>query len=385
MFCNVTVEKAITFTRLSVALTYCWPLSSSATKSQVLRFKFVRFAMALNAFMLLLSLLYTLYVQRNNAINFTKAACLTIAVTQIVMQTIFCITQYDRLQRLIEEMTACYAKAKRYDKYVYQQYVKKYSTFYGMSSMWFYMTATTLIAGTLFISEPFPMNAEYPFSVDYEPLKTAIFLHQALVCMQCAAHVCINMLGAMLLFFAAARFEILMKELRNIVDVQDLIKGVDSYYSLKRYAQEVVKSVQLIALNTITICGVALVLCGINFIARNVFFIPEQRQPFTVKVQFLCLTATALLEVFMCAWPADHLIDISQNVVQSAYESTWYEQALKMQKNVLSMLMPQKAVAIRIKCIIPVLSLSYYCSYISNIFSLFTALRVTMMKYDNES
>ncbi|XP_043251705.1 odorant receptor 4-like [Colletes gigas] len=376
MFGDITVEKAITFTRLSVVLTCCWPLPSSATKSQQLRFKLVRFAMTLNAFMLLLSLLYALYVERNNIKNFTKAACLAIAVTQIVMQTIFCITQYDRLQRLIEEMIDCYAKAKRYDKYVYQQYVRKYSTFYGMSSMWFYMTATTLIAGTLFISEPFPMNTEYPFSVDYEPLRTAIFLHQALVCMQCAAHVCINMLGALLLFFAAARFEILMTELRNIVDVQDLIKGVEGYYSLKRYAQEVVKSVQLIALNTITICGVALVLCGINFIAR---------QPFTVKVQFLCLTATALLEVFMCAWPADHLIDISQNVVQSAYESTWYEQALKMQKNMLSMLVPQKAVAIQIKCIIPVLSLSYYCSYVSNIFSLFTALRVTMMKYDDES
>ncbi|XP_076173370.1 uncharacterized protein LOC143149687 [Ptiloglossa arizonensis] len=376
MFGNVTLESVIAFTRLSVALTCCWPLRSTATKSQVIRFKIFRFTMILNAFVLFLPLLNALYVQRDNASNFAQAACLALAVVQLLMQTAFCITQYDRLQRLIEEMIAHCERAKQYEIQVFQHYVQKYCTFYGVSAIWFYVSASVFVVGTVFISQPFPTNAEYPFAVDYEPLRTIIFLHQALVGMQCAAHVCINLLGALLLFYAAARFEILMMELRDITDIHDLIKGVNKYCSTKRYAQEVVKSVGCIALITIGICGVALVLCGINFIGR---------QPFTVKMQFLCLTGTALLEVFMCAWPADHLIDTSENVVQGAYQSMWYERTPKMQKNVLYMLIPKRAVAIRIKCIIPVLSLNYYCSYISNVFSLFTALRIMMIKYEDDS
>ncbi|XP_053973000.1 uncharacterized protein LOC128873437 isoform X2 [Hylaeus volcanicus] len=376
MFGNVTLEKAIAFTRISVALTCCWPPRFAATKSQIVCFKILRSAVMLNAFALLFPLLYALYVERDNPSNFVQAACLTLATLQVLVQTIFCISQYDRLRRLIEEMILYCEKAKSYESYVFQRCAQSYSAFYGVSAIWFYVSACTVVVGSVLISQPFPTKAEYPFAVDYEPLRTIIFLHQALVGMQCAAHACINMLGALLLLFAAARFEILMMELRNITDVHSLIEGVNKYHSVKRYAEEVVKCVKLIALNTLGLCGVALVLCGISFIGRV---------PLTIKLQFLCLGGTGLLEVFMCALPADRLMDVSQNAISGAYESPWYEETLRMQKNVLHMLMPQKEVAIRIKGIVPVLSLNYYCLYVSNVISLFTALRVTMMKHDDKS
>ncbi|XP_078051591.1 uncharacterized protein LOC144477729 [Augochlora pura] len=88
------------------------------------------------------------------------------------------------------------------------------------------------------------------------------------------------------------------------------------------------------------------------------------------------------MEVFMCVLPADNLIHVSENTVRSAYESKWYEQMLDVQKTVLRILMPQMPVAISVKCIIPSLSLEYYCSYISNAFSLFTALRMVFNNDD---
>ncbi|XP_076237905.1 uncharacterized protein LOC143181408 [Calliopsis andreniformis] len=374
MFGHVTLGKAIQFTRLSVALTCCWPTPPTATEFQVLRFKTFRCAVILNAFTLLLPLLYALYVHRDDSIEVSKAACLAMAVTQLLLQTFFCITQYDRFQRLIHEMSVCCKEANSYERHVYQRYIDKYSTFYGTSAVWFYLTASLMVVGTFFISQPFPTNAEYPFPVNHEPLATIIFLHQALVGMQCAAHVCVNIFGALLLLFAAARFEILTMELRSIMDIRDLIKCLKKYHRVKRYAQEVTNAVRFIALITIAMCGVAIVLCGINCIGK---------QPFMVKVQFLCVAGTGLLEVFMCVLPADHLLDISKNITQEVYESKWYEQTLKMQRNVLFMLMPQKPVTVKVRCVIPTLSLSYFCSYISNVFSLFTALRIMVMKHED--
>ncbi|XP_017799434.1 PREDICTED: odorant receptor 49a-like [Habropoda laboriosa] len=141
-----------------------------------------------------------------------------------------------------------------------------------------------------------------------------------------------------------------------------------------RYATDVVTTIRLLVLITVITCTVACVFAGINLIGK---------QPFAVKAQFLTVSGTALLEVLMCSLPADHLIDMSENIMQGIYESKWYERSLKIQKSTVLMLTPQSPVTVKIKCLIPVLSLNFYCSYVSNVFSLFTALRIVMIDDEN--
>ncbi|CAL7939838.1 unnamed protein product [Xylocopa violacea] len=375
MFRNATPEKAITFTRFSVALTCCWPLQTSATKNEVLRFKIFRFAMLLNAFMLLGPMLYAMHVYRDDGENMCKAALLGLAVLQVLVQTSSCMLQHDRYQYLIKEMTYCCEKARSYERRVFQRYVDKYSAFYGISAIWIYVTASIVVVGTLFLTDPFPTNAKYPFAVNFEPVRSIIFVHQALVGMQCAAHASIAVLCALLLLFSAARFEILRLELRAVTDVASLIICIKKYHKVKRYAKEVVCAIRSIALMTVIICGVSVVFSGITIIGR---------QPFTVKIQFLSLASIALLKVFMCTWPADHLMHMSENVIQGAYESEWYKHSLRVQKYVLFTLAPQAPVVLSVKCIIPILSLNYYCSFISNVFSLFTVLRIAMVRDEDD-
>lgn len=211
----------------------------------------------LNALVLIFPLLYAIHVHRDDANNLAKAVCHTVAIVQTILQTAFFVTQYERfqvgllrsgvasiapsgnvLQRLIEEMTACCEKAKSYEREVFQRYVKKYSMFYGMSAAWFYATAISMVVGTLVVSEPFPTNAVYPFLVNFQPVKGIIFVHQALAGVQCAAHVCVSIFFALLLLFAAARFEILMIELRTVTDIAGLIRCVRKYGTLRRYVDD---------------------------------------------------------------------------------------------------------------------------------------------------
>ncbi|XP_076763155.1 uncharacterized protein LOC143430664 [Xylocopa sonorina] len=375
MFRNATPEKAISFIQFSVALTWCWPLPSSATKNEVLRFKIFRLAMLVNAFMLLGPMLYAMYVYRDEVENTCKAALLSLAVLQVLIQMSSCILHYDRYQQLIGEMTYCCQKARSYEKHVFQRYVDKYSAFYGMSIIWIYVTASMVVVGTLLITDPFPTNAKYPFAVHFEPVRSIIFVHQALVGMQCAAHACIAVLCALLLLFSAARFQILQLELRAVKDVASFVICIKKYHKVRRYATEVVSAVRSIALMTVIACGVSVVFSGITIIGR---------QPSTVKIQFISLASIALLKVFMCTWPADHLMHMSENAIQGAYESEWYKHSLRIQKYILFTLTPQAPVVLSVKCIIPTLSLQYYCSFISNVFSLFTVLRVAMVRDEDD-
>ncbi|XP_053989656.1 uncharacterized protein LOC128882115, partial [Hylaeus volcanicus] len=138
------------------------------------------------------------------------------------------------------------------------------------------------------------------------------------------------------------------------------------------YAQEVVDVTQCTALLTVILTSIPLVLCGVNIISK---------QPVIIKVQFIFMAGTAFLEVFMCVLPADVMLDVSSNTVRKVYESTWYAQTVKMQKIVLLALLPQKPLTISLGFIVPVLSLNFYCSYVSNAFSIFTVLRLVLNEH----
>ncbi|KAK1123109.1 hypothetical protein K0M31_008742 [Melipona bicolor] len=266
-------------------------------------------------------------------------------------------------------MKSCYEKGNLHERRVFQQYVDKYAMYYAASAAWFYWTGSTVPIGTLFISDPFPTPAEYPFPVDSEPIRSIIFLQQSLVGLQCSSAMCINIFCALLMLFTAARFEILMNEMRTVNNFASFVKCVKKYYALKRYAKEVTNTARYTTLITLSICGIESVFAGIILIGR---------QPFAVKLQFISVCSTVLLGVFMCAWPADNLIYVSKDTMRAVYESKWYDQPLKIQKFILLMMIPQSPVILRIRCIIPAFSLNYYCSFITNVMSMFTALRVVM-------
>ncbi|XP_076656710.1 uncharacterized protein LOC143361303 isoform X5 [Halictus rubicundus] len=233
--------------------------------------------------------------------------------------------------------------------------------------MWNYMSAMVVIVGSIFLPQPLPTISEYPFRVDYGLVRIVIFLHQAIVGLQCSASISLNMFAALLLLYAAARYEILMIDLRESTSIDALIACVKKYHAVTRFAKDVINGTRGIAVVTVTAGSMKVVLCGLNIIGRTTFL---------EKVQFMTLAWTTLMEVFMCALPADSLINTSTNAVRSAYESTWYDQVLAVQKTILRVLVPQEAMAIRVTCLIPALSLEYYCSYLSHAFSLFTALRM---------
>ncbi|XP_026669747.1 uncharacterized protein LOC108625402, partial [Ceratina calcarata] len=300
MFQTATPDKAIAFTQRCVALTCCWPPPLGATRSQILLYKVLRIMGLVNGLVLLVPLLYALHVYRNDTEILTKAAVMVAGVAQVSSQTMLCAMQYDRYQRLIEHMRLYCKAANSSERQILQEYVDKYAAFYGSCATWFYVSALSVIFGTLFVSDPFPTNAEYPFSVDFEPLKSIIFLHQSVACMQCAAHLSMNMFCALLLLFAAARFQILAAEMVDIDGIRSLVKCVKKYRIVRgtrsisrgrsfRYAIEAARGMRVVVMVTYTFVIMSSVFSGITIIVKT---------SFTVKMQSLLLLCAGLLEAF---------------------------------------------------------------------------------------
>ncbi|XP_076283487.1 uncharacterized protein LOC143210479 [Lasioglossum baleicum] len=287
-------------------------------------------------------------------------------------------------QYLVEEMMDYFRNMKPYEREVYQRYMRKYSPFYGVSTGWNALSAFFVMIGPFVTGQPFPMAAEYPFPVDHEIVRSTIYLQHSYVCVQCMCTLNSNMMAAILILFAAGRFEILMIDVRAASSIDDLRNCIEQCYVIRKFAQDVVHGVEYITIITLIISSGNLVLSGLNIIGVNhcdtgrTMLLFVQRQPIMVKVQFIFLAGSALIEVYMCAWPVDALMELSETAVHGVYEAKWYDQNLRVQKTVLQMLIPQKPIVISLRFVMAALSLNYYCSYVSNAFSLFTALRVVM-------
>ncbi|XP_031370442.1 uncharacterized protein LOC102680361 isoform X2 [Apis dorsata] len=316
--------------------------------------------------MVLLPLIYAIHLNIHNLINLFKCICLLICVFQNIIQTIICFIKYDVLQRVVEEMMTC-VKEEQLHK-VLCMYVKKCNIFYGGTIILTYGAATVFVLGPTFLPISFPWETEYPFQIN-DTSRNIIYIHQFFFTYQCAAHICLSLFGALLLWFAAARFECLVEELQKITNIDMLIVCFKKLLLLRRYAEEVVSCIRFLVFYAIAIGTFMLTLSGIIMIINS---------PTLVKIQFIIICMSSLMEIYMYAWPADHMQDTSINILRSAYNSIWYEQSLDMQKDLLIILMYQRPVILSINVLLPELTLRYYCSYVANAFSIFTALRAVV-------
>ncbi|XP_072766233.1 uncharacterized protein [Anoplolepis gracilipes] len=336
MLRKLTPEKVITFTKLSLVISLSWPLPATATKRQVVGFKVLRFLTYMNIWCLFVPLSMTLQDWSDRPDICVKSIPLIAGSAQAFIEMWVCHGQHKHLQLLIAEMENYCKHAIGYEKDILQQYVDRYAMFYAVTAMWFYLTAFAVMCSPSFLSDPFPTYAKYPFNVNYQPLKTIIYVQQSSVGIQMASILCIIVLIALLLWFASARFEMLCNELRMISNVYELAQCIRKHQQVLRYANDVTHTVRFLVLIIVGGSAAAVLFVGLTLVS-------------------------------------------SSNVALAAYESLWYSHNVYMQKNLLPLLLRcQKPVSVTITCIIPILSLKYFGSYISTAFSYFTTLRVML-------
>jgi len=138
------------------------------------------------------------------------------------------------MQIIIYKMEDYIQQAKSEERNIFQQYITKYKLFYATTMCWVTATAIVIIFGPLVLSQSFPIEVEYPFNVNKQPLKTIIYLHHVIAIYQCRVQVCSNVFIALLLWFVAARFEILSHKFQKITNISEFIICIQLHQRLLR-------------------------------------------------------------------------------------------------------------------------------------------------------
>lgn len=98
MLKQVTPEKVIHIVWLSAALSFCWPLPISSSRTRVLGFKILQISAIISACMLLLPMLYSIYLHPDDLVVVFKCMCMSTALCQLIVQTTMCWIKQDSLQ-----------------------------------------------------------------------------------------------------------------------------------------------------------------------------------------------------------------------------------------------------------------------------------------------
>lgn len=107
-------------------------------------------------------------------------------------------------------------EAKSTERKIVVYYVRKHAILHITMSIACFSTALVFVLGPLLLSTPLPTDAKYPFTINSSFTRSIIYLHQSTVALQVASGMTIDCLCASLLWFTAARFQILAKNFQTI-------------------------------------------------------------------------------------------------------------------------------------------------------------------------
>ncbi|KAG5332396.1 OR2 protein, partial [Acromyrmex heyeri] len=351
MWSKLTLKKVIAIVKLSLIPTWCWPLPKDTVKLKVICAGIYQYFSIIVLSSVAAGLINAMRNHFNDPVIIAKSISVLCPAIQVVCNIMCCRINSCRLQLVTFEMENFCELLKPCEEAILQRYINKCIYFYGGSMFWIYLSAVFIMSGPVTLDQPFPTNAEYPFDVYHQPLRSIIFIQQTIACVQGAAQLCMNIFMALLIWFTSARLEILIEKLQRITNISELKKCIQEHQNLLKD----------------TITSLILHLRAFN------------DQPLSMKIQCVGIIFSGLSVVFMYTWPAEHLIHISDEIGQAIFDTEWYQQPIALRKTLhIVMLRAQKPIIISVPCVMPALSLKYYASYLSTIFSYFTTLRVTM-------
>ncbi|CAD6202098.1 GSCOCT00013804001.3-RA-CDS [Cotesia congregata] len=374
---SASPEAAVRFTKMNVYLVSSWPLSKSVSRLSRIWFNIRWWTAFISILLLFLPLTNGVFVYRNDLLVMVKAACLSSASAQALLKLLVCRFQSDRLQLLHHEMETFIKNANPLEKKCLQKYIKKSGFFHVFVSVSMWIVCLAFIIEPILLSHPYPTDTAYPFVVKSEPLQIALYLQQVMALFFIAAALTIDFQVATLLWFTCVKFEVLGHYFREVSSERELVTCIKKHQQVLRYAKEVKHAVQYITLATIATTTIG-VICGCLTLISH--------QPLSVKLRVANIVGNAGFELFIYAWPADNLIQVSQAISWNVYNSNWIKGSVDMIRTTTTVIRrSQLPTTISIRGVMPSLCLQYYTSFLSTTFSYFTTLRIVYATEDPEN
>ncbi|XP_043288519.1 uncharacterized protein [Venturia canescens] len=296
------------------------------------------------------------------------------ALFEVFFNLIICKFQQSRLQcdwltlqGLLTKVTDDVMNADTEDELVYQKYVDRYFHAYVSVGSLFFFAAVTFSCGPLVMDVDLPADAWYPFSMDLQLVRLSVYLSQVLAILQTGLSVTVDITVGMMCWYTSASIEILARRVSRVVSESDLSQCIIEHQRIINFARETNYAVRYLILKgngTMKLSAV----CGA--------FPLIYHQPLLIVSQFILVVFCGLFKLYLSAWPADDMAEMSNKLGDSTYSIPWIDGSVKMRSSVLFVVQrSQMPLVISVSGVVPALTLAFYATFVSTTISYFVTLR----------
>ncbi|XP_072755624.1 uncharacterized protein [Anoplolepis gracilipes] len=294
------------------------------------------------------------------------------ALTEAIFNSILCKIKRQQLQYLLIRIEKFVEVSKHREKLVLQKYVDRYAMFISTVAISFFIAGITVICAPLFLPLEFPMDVWYPFSTEPLLRKFILYIMQIFIIAQTVFCLGVDIMIAVILFYSTAKLEILASEVKQAINEIHIISCVRKHQEIIDFIVKTQRAIQYILFKTTLTMGFTVISgCFPLLYIQSHVLIP----------QFLSMVIAALQRMYITAWAANDLKEVSTQLAWSIYSASWIGKSQKIKNNIFMMLQrSQKPLLISMNGLLPSLTLEYYASFITSVLSYFMTMRAAIIK-----
>ncbi|XP_034942902.1 uncharacterized protein [Chelonus insularis] len=240
------------------------------------------------------------------------------------------------------------------------------------------VAATSIVSGALYQPQLLPIDAKYPFRINFHPVVDIIYFLQILNGFQVGSITVIDTQVALLLWFSVARLDILSNEIKTAKNILQLRACIQKHQYLLWLIEEIIRTTRLIILTTVIMCMMSIILGSTHILGNDLI----------VKLQCISTALVLTFILYMNAYPAEFLIHACESIgwsAWSAFDLSESEKSSEFNRNLIFIIQKsQKPSLIKFRGILPGLSLTYYRAFLAKTFSFFTTLRVFLNNIEDD-
>ncbi|KAK2582485.1 hypothetical protein KPH14_004788 [Odynerus spinipes] len=363
---RIEPQRMFRILKLTGSFTSTWSPSQNAGRLEIILRDIGWVLGMLNAIFIMLALLYADYVHRHDVVTLMKPFCETATLLDVILALVLCRVKRTRFQGLMDEVEEFINNCNPEEEAIMQKYIDRseISTVMAISNVG---AAITFSFTPVFTDSEIPGDAMFPFSIKALYLKCPIYFLDVILLFQTALCVCVDFRIAMLMWYSAAKLELLGLRLQKATSKYEVKECAKEHQQILSFILEAQDVMETLLFKTNVTMGLTAI--GATFSLLH-------REPINVQLQFICMVVASYQRLYVTALPADDLKETSVKLATWTYNVRWYEYPSEIAADIhIILLRSQKPVLISMGGLLPSLTLEYYAHFLYTISSYFMTMR----------
>ncbi|THK33169.1 uncharacterized protein LOC107043060 [Diachasma alloeum] len=367
----MTPERIYRILKFFGRLSCTWPPEENDNKFRRIINDLQFIVMMTNVIALLVPLMCGVYHNRHHVSTAMKALSELTALGDVLFNLILCRVQRDRLRGLLMEVNTYANTVEGDERKIFHRSVNQYLPFCAFVGLSYLQTAIAFSFGPLVMSSILPGDTWYPFPIEiFSTVYFLVYIQQVVAIIQTGMCITVDFMVAYLLSYLSARLQILNIEFRRVGNRRHLHACIKQHLEFIRFTGELRTAVRFIIVKGIVTMAMAAIFGAFPII---------ENEPLPVISQFILMVIGGCLRLYVSAWPADDVREMSERIGWSSYASPWIGSSREMQRAISIVVhRAHRPLVIAVHGILPALTLKFYASFLSSTLSYFMTLRAVL-------